>query len=254
MKFSNLSLMKFILFTFTLSVFILSCTAKESLTYGDRPTISSIPSYQFTPTFSTLATESSRQAFENIVTNDDYLKDCKLKYPQIYNQQVGFQEVYSGITTESELIDRLGRSYEISKSNEGTEYFYSDSNMARVYSFFVINNLVDDIAVVADSETLIPLQKILEKYGCPDLIIAIALSDDLFERPLDYNRTFLVYLDGGVQIRFEGYPINYSDVPSLVRFTKPSSLSTFLEIESDYATGFLVSDSSMPVSLLEAVK
>jgi hypothetical protein len=182
------------------------------------------------------------------------LKDCKLRYPPAFDQQVGFHKVYPGITTENAIIDQLGESDEKFEANKGKHYFYFDQSTNHAYSYFIIDNLVVDIDIISDSEFLIPLQNIFEKFGCPDLFVAVAAGNDMRNYSQNYNQIFLVYLDAGIRIRFDGYPMNYSETPSLVSFVKPNSLNDFLVLESDLSTGFLVSNSSVPVSFSEAVK
>ena len=174
-------------------------------------------------------TTQAAQNIKAIVYDEYYLQDCKQIYPPKYNQQVGFYEVYPGITTDTEIIKQFGSSYEYSEFNDQEEYFYKDSGVTYAYSFSVTNHLAGDIAIVADAEILLPLQKILDKYGCPDLIIAETLSDDPFAESLNYNGTLFVYLDEGIRINFDKYPIDLLSVPIVVAFVKPAFAQDYLE-------------------------
>ncbi len=238
MKFVNPSHTIVISLGVALVLFFGSCAQKDNFTVPaqiDTPT-------QFksaTPTPTSIVTMPT---IESIVNSDSYLTDCKLKYPLIEDtRQAGFLNIYPGVTTETELISQLGQTYRYSRVNEQKEYLYSDQDTTYAYSFLVIDKVVKDIAVLADDEILSPLQNILKKYGCPDLIIAQALSDDPFDDSLIYNKTLFEYLNMGIWIRFEAYPIAYSDTPGVLGFQKPISLDSFLETIFDIKRSKIVS-------------
>lgn len=234
MKFINLHIAHFALANTVALLFVSSC-----LTNNDSNS-----------SVSTLTNTTPNQTFENVTYDENYMKDCKNKFPLIHSQQIGFREIYPGFTTEDQLIAQLGQPNKFSKTDEGEEYLYFDPDVSYAYHFFITNHVVSDIFIEADAETLSPLQNILEKYGCPDVIFAVSASDDPFDNILNYNRTFFVYLDAGIRIKFEGYPINYLDTPFVVGFVKPISLDDFLELETDS----LASKSSVLITFLEAVK
>lgn len=266
MRFVNRPLRTFAIISITIGLIVSSCTSKDVLPDDRTPIITSDPTAQSTPVITntpildataTLAATAGIppiEIFKNIVSDENYLKDCKAIYSVASDQQAGFHEVYPGVSTEKDIMDQLGDSYEKFESNKGKQYLYFDFSTNHAYSFFVINNTVDDIDIISDLEVLTPLQKILEKFGCPDFFIAVALNKDDLDASLNYNKVFMVYLDAGIRIRFDGYPISYSDIPSLMSFVKPGSFNDFLELESDLATGFLISKSSLPISFSEAVK
>ncbi len=203
---------------------------------------------------------SPKQIFEEAVNNTEYLADCRNKYPTEVAVQEGFQGIYPGRTTTVELVNQFGQPDKYSVINKTEdEYLYIgeelNDNPSYVYNFGGKQNMVDTIYVYLDKEIILPLQGVLEKHGCPDIIIAMALNDGLrVEEILEYNKIFLIYLDAGLQMRFEDYPVSLSDIPSHVAFVKPISLQDFLTQESDLRTGFFVDEYAMPVSFSDAFK
>ena len=202
---------------------------------------------------------SSMQVFEKTVNHTDYLADCKSKYPNRVSVQEDFQGIYPGITTTVELVNQFGNPDKYSRTATEEEYLYIgeefDGRPRYVYSFVTKQENVDAIYVDIDNKIILPLQSILEKYGCPDMIVAMALNDGLREeKMLEYNKTFLIYLDAGLQMRFEDYPVSFSDRPSHIKFVKPVSLQDFLTQESDPQTGFFIDKFSLPVSFSDAFR
>ncbi len=222
-----------------LVLFFSGCVQRDNVT---EPAQIDTPTQSNPITTPTPNTTVAMQTTESIVSSGNYLTDCELKYPLDEDaNQVGFLNIYPGITTEAELINQLGQTYRFSNVNEQKEYFYSDQDATYAYSFLVTDKVVKDIAVLANDEILSSLQSILEKYGCPDLIIAQALSDDPFDNSLIYNKTIFRYLNMGIWMRFEAYPIAYSDTPSVLGFQKPISLDSFLETIFDIKTSKIAS-------------
>ncbi len=176
-----------------------------------------------------LGLSSCSPSIKTATYNDEYMKECKLKYPAAYTQQAGFQEMYPGITTKDELIDQLGQPDDYTESNTRDEYLYFDSRAGSVDHFIMKDNLVTGIRVQSDTEILLPLRDILETYGCPDLIFAIAPGDDVEDTPLVFSETFLVYLEAGIRINLDSYPIKYSSNPFQIYFVVPDSVSDYLD-------------------------
>jgi hypothetical protein len=181
--------------------------------------------------------EWTLQDVENFVQSEMYMSGCKEEFPESPNQQIGFQGVYSGITTREELISQFGKPTKTGQGNK--EYLYFDSNLTYSYDFFMNNNIVEEFYISKTSETL---QNILSLYGCPDVIVAEALSDDHDDGDLvAYNHVYYQYLQAGMWIHFEGYPVNYSSFPIVINYEKPLSLSSFLQVRFDPRSSKIVS-------------
>jgi hypothetical protein len=187
----------------------------------------------------TSAKATQYPTLDEILYDEDYLKDCKLKYPPVYDRQIGFMEIYPGASTVDDLVNRLGTSYKFTKVNEEKEYFYTNTDATSFYHFFTKTNIIESIVISSNSEA----QTILEKYGCPDLINAEALTDDAFETSIEFNKTFFWYVQAGMWVRFESYPIHYSEIPSTIGFEIPNSLSPIIYFD----------EFSKPVSFSEAI-
>lgn len=253
----QLSTSKLILLLLILSTIITSssCTPDKGTLVSPTSTIefsSQIPSPSETSTLKAI-TEPPIERFYRIVSDTDYLKDCRSQYPSVSNQQIGFRDIYPGKTTDNQIPESLGKPTAHNITIGGyEEWLYYDENLTFAYRLYTKNNVVDFVTIEVDREILLPLEDILNKYGCPDLIIAIELDPPPFAETPNYNKTFFIYHRAGIEIRFEGYPVSYSDPASVVSFVKPLSLKDYLE--KQYKSGFLVNDFSSPVSLEEAVK
>jgi hypothetical protein len=231
MKFDFLHIKRLLLIGFAVCLLLSSCQSndkmKDEKTLLPTKIISTQP-----PAFVSIPTKVPQyQTLGEVLNDNNYLKDCKLKYPPVYSQQAGFLEIYPGITKANELINRLGEPRKHVKTNTEEEYIYSDADEVYVASyshlFFVKNNTVDSIII---RSTDLNVKAVLEKYGCPDLINAQALSDDPFATSIEFNRTTFWYLHAGIWIDFENYPINISDIPISTGFDPPSSLISVLSV------------------------
>lgn len=214
------------------SLFVTGCVAGNNIPNDTEPTAmqlsvgtASAATQTPVPIQSPVSTLTV-QDVESIIYNENYLKGCKSNYPITHTEQAGFQEVYPGVTTKDELIAQFGQPNSVSALEQKKDYVYFDAEATYSYHFFVANNVVYTIHVNPATETL---QTILEKYGCPDVIAAAILSGDLFDANTKYNATYFQYLKAGVLVMFDGYPINYSDIPRTIVFEEPSSLNSFLE-------------------------
>jgi hypothetical protein len=177
------------------------------------------------------------QTLDEVLSDEKYLQDCKTKYPPVYNQQIGFLEIYPGITKVNDLTSRLGNSYQFEKTDEESGYYYD------IGALFVAKDETVESIYIDQMEMLLPLRTLLEKYGCPDVINAEALTDDAFETSVEFNKTILGYVHAGMWIRFENYPVSYSDFPSRIGFETPLFMRTMLSLGKR----------SKPVSFSEAV-
>ncbi len=174
---------------------------------------------------------------KEVLDDKYYLEDCKTKYPSAYTEQASFHEVYPGVTTENELVENLGKSY--IKVSDPNGYGYPELGA----SFDISDNIVDTIYVEPKAEQITSLQKALEKYGCPDVINAQALTDDPSEDSVPFNRTVLFYIQAGMYIDLNTYPVSYSQAVESIIFTRPSFLYTIVDFD----------EISKPVSFSEAI-
>lgn len=250
-----ISKIKLLLVVITLIVGFSSCISTKRTV--ESPTLvgkfsSETPSLSATST-AKATSEPPVKRFYRIVSDADYLQDCRSQYPPLSREQIGFRDIYPGKTTSAQILERLGnpRSHEVTVDGY-EEWRYYDDNLTFAYSIHTKKDVTDFVTVEVDRETLLPLKDILNKYGCPDLIIATELdSSPVAEKP-NYNKTFFIYYTAGIEIRFEGYPVSYSDSASIVNFISPLPLKKYLEYK--YEQGLLVDDFSSPVYLEEAVK
>lgn len=238
-------------------------TQNESIfaSFTPEPTGTPFLSYTSTVTIIPSQTVTSQPPVERnyrIVSDPDYLKDCRRQYPSAPDQQIGFRDIYPGKTTADQVRENLGDP----TRRDGEIWVYYDGDFGYYYISFE-DNLVDWVSVGVDligsgDEVPLPLKnnllhpkELLIKYGCPDLIIAMELDPPPFAEIPNYNTTFFEYHRIGIEVRFDGYPILYSDVPSNITFFEPVSLRDFLYQSGD---GLLESNFSSPVFLEEAIR
>jgi hypothetical protein len=163
-----------------------------------------------------------------VLDDESYLEDCKITFPPVYTEQADFFGIYPGITTENELIENLGKSYDKALDPKGYGYGYTELG-----AFFEIKNkTVDLIYVQPKPQKITHLLKALEKFGCPDVINAQALTDDAFEESVPFNRTVLFYLQAGIYIDLNTYPVRYSQAIDSIIFASPSFLSTIVGFDN----------------------
>lgn len=170
----------------------------------------------------------TEEEINKIVYDINYLSGCKGNSPAPPERQIDFMGVYAGVTTVDEILSRFGKPTEYRKMNDLKEYYYSDQS-SYVHHFFITNEIVDSVAITTDKEILTEVQDILKKYGCPDLVTATAPepSDLISGDNPDFSVTTFWYLNGGLVITFDGYPIKILDKADVIEFGKPMTLSTF---------------------------
>lgn len=180
-----------------------------------------------------------------VTLDSSYLQDCRSQFPTKNDRQVGLKNVYPGVTTVPDMLAQFGQSYEYSEDNQGGSYYiYNNKEAGYVYNFRAENNIIEHVRV-DDPEIVVPLKDILNKYGCPDLMVAEALENDIPGAPIIFNGVSLTYLNAGLLIRFNGYPIEYSSIPDVFVFMNPAYLKE--------ETEFVNNKYSVLVSFSEAV-
>lgn len=169
---------------------------------------------------------SSREVQE-IVNDEGYLDGCKDTYSHPPNKQLGFKEIYPGISTTEDIIEKLGTPYEHNKLNNGQEdYVYSDQGILFANRFTIENNVVTDILIYENKE-LLSAEHVLKLYGCPNILIAFTYDDHSENR--GFEGVGFWYLNGGLYVSFRKYPIRLSDVPETIVFKLPFTLDVFLD-------------------------
>lgn len=235
---------KYIVFLFVLFLGIEGCALKNAPIEirnlpSDTPasthmqeTISPTQIPEETP-FNTQEAEPLIQPSGKVTYDSSYLQNCRSQFPTKNDRQVGFRNVYPGVTTVPDMLAQFGQP-DNSGDYQGRHYYvYDNKEAGYVYNFSAKNNIIEDISI-DDPEIVVPLKGILNKYGCPDFVVAEALEDDTLNTPIIFNSVYFNYLNAGLFIRFEGYPIEYSSVPVIFIFTKPVSLEDYLKPETKF--------------------
>ena len=185
-----------------------------------------------------------------IISDNNYMKDCVKDFPIVHDVQIGYKGITPGVTEQDQLIEIMGQPNKTDTINAGFEYIYIDASGNYVDHFFLENNLVYGISVQSYADTRFPLKSLLETYGCPELVLVSASDNDIPESPLAYDLTYLVYIDDGLSVGFDGYPIHYEDTPFVLRFSIPMTVNDYLEDISYYLDAKI----SKVVNFSEAVK
>lgn len=240
MELNFLHLKKFILTSFFTYLLLSACEPKDSYPSEAVLPPTKIIATQYLASISPSTNAPQHQTLDEVLGNKSYLQDCKIKYPPVYNHQIGFLEILPGITKVNDLTSQLGNSYQYTKTDEEEGYDYYN-----VDALFVVKNKMVESIILGESHTemLLPLRTLLEKYGCPDVINALALTDDSFETSIKFNKTIFWYVYAGIWIRFESYPISYSDTSSQISFEAPPFIHSIIGFD----------EHSKPVSFSEAI-
>lgn len=202
--------------------------------FNTQETTSPIQPIEETP-FDTQETVPLVQPSGKVIYDSSYLQDCRLQYPTKNDRQVGFRNMYPGVTTVPDMITQFGQSYRYSEYDQRDYYVYINKEAGYVYGFSAKNNIIEDISI-DDPEIVVPLKDILNKYGCPDLIGAESREDDTIGAPIIFNGVSFTYLNAGLLIRFDGYPIEYTSIPDVFAFMNPVYLKEKTEfVNTKYA-------------------
>ena len=200
------------------------------------------------PTAPLFAKENGAQTAISITSNNDYMQDCTNGHPVVYDKQMDYKGILPGVTRLDQLTEQFGQPNKSGTYNNSLEYLYFHNQY--IDHFYITNNLVSSISVQADSETWFPLKSILEKYGCPDLILTITTDHDDPESPLVYDHTRFEYVTSGLSVVFDEFPVNYSNSPIVMWYGAPIPVNDYLENISY----FLDRKLSKVVNFSEAVK
>jgi hypothetical protein len=170
-----------------------------------------------------------------VIHDSSYLQDCRLQYPTKNDRQVDFRNVYPGITTVPDMLEKFGQPNKSSgDDDQGYQYIYINKERGYSYDFFTKDHIIKGVSV-DDPEIVVPLKDILNKYGCPDLIVAESGEDDTIGAPIIFNGVSFTYLNAGLLIRFDGYPIEYTSIPDVFAFMNPAYLKETEFVNNKYA-------------------
>ena len=180
----------------------------------------------------TNATSNGVEASLRIISDNDYMKECIKDYPVVYETQIEYEGIYPGVTSQDRLVEQLGQPNKSDTFGDDLEYLFFESQY--VDHFFITDNLVSIISVQSDSKDWFPLKSILERYGCPDMILSSASDTDLSESTLVYDHTYFEYSVAGLSVTFDKFPVHYSDSPIVMEYSAPIPVHDYLEDISYY--------------------
>lgn len=208
-----MKIIKQIIFVVGVIFLISACISRNTSAVELPPTIRPI----YTPVI------AATPKFGNVTFDEHYLSECVRQYPPKFVQQVGFHNVYPGITTPIEALEKLGPYQQDYNTDNGKLYSYD------AFNFFAIDDLVNYITVQPGSNTVQTVKDALMDYGCPDLILASIRIDDPYGNETVFNNTEFIYSEEGISVGFDSYPLKLSSpVPGLV-FMKPIAPGAYLD-------------------------
>lgn len=186
-----------------------------------EPTIPNVPPNELTI-----------QEVERIIDDKDYMNGCQGIYPPPPKNQVDFKGIFPGVSSVATLIDNLGEPYTYTQFNNIDNYRYSNESSDFIYEFSSFDDIIDGITILKGKE-LANVQVLLNTFGCPNLIVANKL-DEHYDEDKTYDAITFLYLEGGIQIGFDKYPLHISDTPRSVWFNPPSDIESYVFSANDF--------------------
>ncbi|HET9907418.1 MAG TPA: hypothetical protein VFQ23_12270 [Anaerolineales bacterium] len=187
---------------------------------------------------------SNAQLAQTLVSNPNYLDQCKSLNPIKLSEQISYKNVWPGKTKASEVESILGTPQEKSSFDGGTNLVYGKSE------FFVSveNGLVTYIVVDPNPETnlSITLEEVILRHGCPDVILAFNTTED----QSGYNSVRLIYSTIGMEISFANYPTSLGSSALNTSYFPPMTVQEFFDTYSWTEMRFF----TQPVEWSEAIK
>lgn len=181
-----------------------------------------------------------KNRFVDALTNENYLVECKTKYPPVHNEQVDYRGILPGKTSVSDLPVIIGDPQKRTIiTDDVEEWIYGNFDENLYYFVYTKNNLVDFISIENDFTLIQSLQSLLKTYGCPELIVATTkepdYSNESVSTPIDptYGAVYFEYITAGISFGFDGYPVSLSDFPVNVNFLAPEFLMSKYESVSN---------------------
>ena len=162
------------------------------------------------PNFDPYATQPSSAAND---TNSTGAAKCLSTNPERLTEQVAYQGILPGKTTEEEVIDILGVPRDTFPSPDGLFLLEYDR-----FEVALDQGIVSEIV---DYNTNISVEGLVEKYGCPDLILT-SYSDE------NALITRFVFIKGGVFFSTFDTPVSQDSILYPIYFVPVESADTFI--------------------------
>ena len=184
---------------------------------------SSIKGEEATP-FDLLSTStvSPSMMAATLVSNTNYMQECKRINPEIRQGQIDYLNIYPGQTRVEDIEAMIGKPIKRNDpSANDREWHYDNFNVYIKRG----NDVVDSILVFGDTQFMVSLEYLVKEYGCPDLIYAIDKSEDYPSGA--YSFTEFIYFRNGVEFAFDSFPVHLSDLPVFIDFFVPQFLEEY---------------------------
>ena len=203
-------LRKYFILVITIA-FLISC--RNALIDNDQPN-----------SYSTQAsgTEPVSNVFlaQTLVANTNYLDQCKTLNPLKLTEQLPYQKIWPGKTTESEVESILGAPDKKSVFRDEINLVYG-SNLG----ILVRNGVVESILISPEDESRLTLEEVILKNGCPDLVLAVNTTED----QVGYNSIRFIYITLGLEVSFAHYPANLNDRVDTIRYFPSMTVQEYFE-------------------------
>ncbi len=112
--------------------------------YTQETTLPTQP-FEETP-FNTQEVSTLIQPSGKVVYDLSYLQDCRLQYSTKNDRQVGFRNMYPGITTVPDMLAQFGQPNETSGNDQGQIIIYTTTRKQATYiTFAQKNNIIEDM-------------------------------------------------------------------------------------------------------------
>ena len=177
-----------------------------------------------------------------LVSNTNYLDECKTLNPLKLTEQIPYQNIWPGKTKESEVESILGvpDKRSVLVGDEINLVYSSDLGV------LVKNDIVTSILVYPEDETRFTLEEVILKYGCPDLVLAVNTTED----QVGYDSIRLIFSKVGLAVSFAHYPANLSDSIDKIWYFPSMTVQKYFE-KNGWAG---MPRSAQPVEWNDAVK
>lgn len=189
------------------------------LLFGCIPTTQAV-----TSTSETTPTTLYVEDIFKLLTTTEYLKECKSIYLNNLTNQVSYKGVLPEKSTKQDVENLLGPPL---NTKEGLiETWEYNDELGIVFE----DTFVKSIWIHNDVDVMLPLEQIVENYGCPNIVIAY----DLSEHPTgNAGMTSFVYHNIGLEVNYYSFPVNIDQKPDQIIFEKKETLSEYLERMKD---------------------
>lgn len=192
------------------------------------------------------APTSSNISILDYVSSEGYANGCAQANLNLQLSQISYREVYPGVTTLQNVKGKIGEPSHIIKDGREINLFY-DKSPSEIASIIIVDDVVDRIDVDNYNSSL-SLKKVVEMYGCPNLIYATDRSENATGK---YNAVTFSYPELGFELWLEGTRVTLENIPNELRYFVPMSLKDYIDLHSDIL--YFKSPISIPVRWSEVV-